>query len=423
MGWKQLSFTVRRVLFAMLLAALVAGCGGTRLSTQEPVELRFLYTQRVADYAPLAEEFHRQHPNITITLDEMQATGFGNSPRDLLDRADAADAVRLPVDSISDEMAQKFQAIDTMISTGKSFDREDLFPGSLDALKLNGKQVGLPAGINPFVVYYMPAKFKAAGVQEPAPNWTLDDFVAAASAVHNPDNSVIGTDRYAYGFCSSPQLTDLPMFMYLFGGGLFDSLTQISNPTLNQRANVDALSWYASLKTDRNLMPDQNDARQVYMLVHRNGCGLWIDWLDRSIFDRDFALASQPLPLPRYKTEFNFANIDGYFILSKTQHPEETLQWITFLMQQQSASGNLIPPMKSLVNSSDYAARAPKQVVAVARSLPPKTVVLGMDIYRNDRFGKVIQLVSQAASNVIKGDGTAQSALDDAQQQAELLFK
>ena len=63
---------------------------------------------------------------------------------------------------------------------------------------------------------------------------------------------------------------------------MFDSLTQISQPTLNQQANVDALTWYASLNSDYGILPPAKNGRDLAMLIARAGCGYWIDWLSRS---------------------------------------------------------------------------------------------------------------------------------------------
>jgi ABC-type glycerol-3-phosphate transport system substrate-binding protein len=53
----------------------------------------------------------------------------------------------------------------------------------LNALKHGGKQVALPYDFGPLIIFYNRDAFKAAGVAEPKPGWTLDDFKKAATAL------------------------------------------------------------------------------------------------------------------------------------------------------------------------------------------------------------------------------------------------
>jgi multiple sugar transport system substrate-binding protein len=422
MGHHKTACWGKRFLLSMLILAFLAGCSGLSFGpTSEPVTLKFSFFKNVADYETLAAEFQKQHPNITIELHPAEYSYNGGQL--LAVEAGSMDAIRIPSSMIPAELSSAFLPLDSQISSAKNFPQDDLFPGSLEGLKLNGKQVGLPAGIDPFVVFYSPQKFSAMNIPTPPPNWTLEEFVNTAEAANHPDDAQIGSEKFGYGFCSHPTFTDGAIFTYLFGGGLFDSLTVISRPTLNERANVQALDWYAGLKNNKGLIPDRENPREVGMLVARSGCGLWIDWLDRSTFGRYGPEDATPLPLPAYNKAFNIATLDGYFILAKSEHPEESWQWISFLIGKQEASGSLIPPLTSQINSQEYATRANKGTLSVARSLPPQMVVLGIEMYRNQRFGKVLELFTQATTQVFKGEKDAQIALDEAQQQAEDVFK
>jgi multiple sugar transport system substrate-binding protein len=420
MGGKACFSWMSRLLVGITLLAVLAGCGGLGLSTPEPVELTFSYLENAADYQPLVEAFQTQHPYITIKLTEISSPGGGGgSPTWTTE----GDVVRMPSIAVSEDMAEAFLPLDTLISTDQKFPQDGFFSGSLDALKYDGKLIGLPAGLNPFVVYYLPKKFAAAGVQPPAAGWTIEDFVSVATAVHNPDETLIGTDRYAYGYCTHPVLSDSALFSYIFGGRLFDSLVQITQPTLNDPGNVAALAWYGSLKTELELVPPSRNVREVGALLYRNSCGLWIDWLDKSTFGPGGAVEAEPLPLPHGVTEFNIATQDGYFISRASEHADEAFLWASFLMQQQSASGRLIPPMKQALNTPEYAARAAQSVVNVARSLPEQTVILGIEMARNQRFGNVLEYFAAASQKVIEGEASAQTALDEAQLQAEQSFR
>ena len=55
-----------------------------------------------------------------------------------------------------------------MLQEDATFPRDDYIPGTLEGLQHEGKQIGLPAGIAPYVVFYEPAKFEANGIKLPA---------------------------------------------------------------------------------------------------------------------------------------------------------------------------------------------------------------------------------------------------------------
>lgn len=414
--------SARRTLELALVMSLLTSCAGFSFNMDgEPVELTFVYLEQAADYAPQAAAFHDQHPNITIKLDPV-ARGR-DTERVFAQKMADADAIRFPVFGVNDEILSTFLPLDMEITTSSDFPKEDLFPGSLEGLQMNGKQLGLPAGLIPYVVWYSPAKFNAAGVQPPSADWTLEDFVETAMEVHNAGDAAISSPTFAYGICSHPFLPDGAIFTYLFGGGLFDSMYQISAPTLNRQENIDALSWYVSLRNDFGLMPDTDRVQNVGQLVARSGCGFWLDWLDRSTFGGLGPEDAVPLPLPSYHKRFNVTTLDGYFILNHSLHPEEAWQWIEFLMQDQAASGQLIPPLQSAINSGEYEQRASRTVLNVARSLPQETVILGFEMYRNQKFGTALELFSQASVQVFNGTTSAESAMDSIQQQAEQLFR
>ncbi len=409
---------LKRILSIAIIFSFLAGCAGQSLTPgREPVTLQFVFIEGAADYQSLADDFHQKHPNITVELDPVSRSG--NMQNDFASKLTQADAIRIPLFSISSDLANALLPLDSYLTTDRSFPISDLYPGSLDALKQDGRQVGIPAGLDPFVMYYYPTKFESAGVQIPNPDWTLDDFVQTAAAVNRTDPADLNTEQFAYGFCSIPESTDPAVVSYLFGGGLFDSLTQISQPTLNQQANVDALTWYASLNSDYGILPPAKNGRDLAMLIARAGCGYWIDWLSRSNYGDFGNTPAAMLPLPTHSTPFNIASLESYSIVAKSEHPEETWQWLSFLMSQPSASGKLIPPVKKQAVGAEVSAETRN----IASHLPEQTVMLGMEMYRNERFGKVLDLYSQAARKVVDGTETASDALNTAQSQAEEIFK
>ncbi|NNC12872.1 sugar ABC transporter substrate-binding protein [Planctomonas sp. JC2975] len=74
----------------------------------------------------------------------------------------------------------------------------------LEQLSVDGKLYALPFNAGPNVIFYNKKLFKEAGITDPANNWTVDDFIAAAKAT---------TKNGVYGFAIGQGSTPISTFM------------------------------------------------------------------------------------------------------------------------------------------------------------------------------------------------------------------
>jgi ABC-type glycerol-3-phosphate transport system substrate-binding protein len=413
-----------RLSAVLLLVALLTSCSGFSLLPQAPVTVRFVYLEGNIDYQAIATEFQRQHTNITITLaplsyDENVFTNFQSSLAD-------ADVIRVPSDWLVDDVIKQIQPLDSLLSTDSAFPRSWLFPGSLEALQLDGKQIAIPAGLEPLVVYYNPQKFADAGVQPPNPDWTLEDFVRAAQAVNNQSDY----QRFAYGYCGG-YVTGLDALtsIYLFGGSLADDDTSPTRPYLNRPENADGLAWLASLK-DLGILPEVTSAFQLAQTIGSQHCGFWLDTVTGRYFGAALAYGagSAPvklamLPLPKHLGSYPVVNLEAYAIPAKSDNTQAAWQWLTFLMQQPSAAGSLIPPYKTQVFARGNPYQISAQLLAVAERLPEKMVLMSLNLTRNPALNTLYSAFMTAQEKVFKGEASAPAALEAAQREAETGIK
>ncbi len=121
------------------------------MPTPVPVTIRFAYLGQEDDYAALAEEFQAQYPHITLELVPLlnENDGF----RRLGETLQSADLVRLNSQMFGD-VAENAVSLDPFMEADLEFSRADFFPGSMDALRLQGEQLGIPAGLDPMVMFY-----------------------------------------------------------------------------------------------------------------------------------------------------------------------------------------------------------------------------------------------------------------------------
>jgi len=388
--------------------------------TPMPVTIRFAFQENASKYQPLADQFHQLHPNITIVLKSQGGRSFDEF---FNTQYQTVNAIRLNVGFANPDLLNNLLPIDDILASDKNISKEDFFPGTLEALQYKGSQIGIPAGINPYVVYYEPKRFEISGVTPPTSNWTLDDFLVAATKVNNQDPDLRDQGKFVYGFCSTPGGNDPLFLLYLFGGKLFDQLPDPRRPTLNDPNNVEALTWYAALKTEYKILPQDDQPDQFYRAITNSQCGFWQFWYDNLNFNLNGVFGSVMLPLPSYKSNFSLAMVDGYFIIKNSPNPQETWQWITFLVGQQTAAGTEIPPLRSQIASEAFAQRVSPDRLAIARGLSSDTVILGVSTMQSTIMQQITGLFINAVEKVMAGTADPQSALDDAQTQAEAIFK
>jgi multiple sugar transport system substrate-binding protein len=422
-GWKRLP--------ALFLSAVLLSMTSCSLSpapptpTPEPITLRFAFRQNIADYRPLVTQFQQLHPGITVKL--LPIESYERDPLAEIDSQEL-DVVRWGQDFLTADRAEQLLPLDEMLLVDAGFPRQDIVKGALEALSYKGIQRGLPAGLDFVVAYYNAERLKIAQATPPSPNWNLDDFLALALAINHTEG-MSSQAEFVYGFCSEPDSGDPLYLAYLVGGGVVDSLTEPSRPTLDDPATVKAVQWYADLRLKHGVIPDPDDLGKtfprgrIYEAIIRNKCGLWFgQYADQGgkMWPMEWMSQGVMLPLPRGQASLSYAIVDGYYLLTKSKHRREAWEWMRFLMERQEAAGMMMPPLSSQINSTQYADRASKDVATVARQLAANAILLPGNI--DPRLDQVVQLFIGAVKRAVKGDTDPETALKEAQVQAEALF-
>jgi len=413
----------------LLIAFIVTACGPapTPAPTLEPTILRFAYAGHDVDYQKLADEFHQQYPDVMIELIPVSLREQVNGRDFLLEQFEESDVVRMKTAFVGPEQLDAILPLDDFIADSEDFPRQDFFPGALEALQYEKRQMGAPAGLDPVVMFYENIRFKAASATPPDPDYTLEDFLASAREVNNPGAS-IESGNFSYGFCTTPLYYDPVAFAYIFGGGIFDQAPEPTKPTLNSPANVEAISWYARLWSEHAITPKVTENEfQTYQQVGSSTCGFWLNWLDMFGFARSYTIQGRVLPLPRVDESSSGAQSapsyqDGYFITKYSPNPEVAWKWINFLLERQEASLNLIPPLTWQIESDEYAQRVSPDVLAVAQRLPSNMPFLSLAFLNDPRRIEISNQFQEAVRQVVVEDADVQAALDEAQAKAEEIF-
>ncbi len=194
----------RNCLVLMLVVALLVSLTVTAF-TAEQVTLRFAWwgsQSRHDKTLKVIELFEKEYPNIKIKpeytgwdgyFDKMAAQAAGGNLPDLMQHD--YKFIKQYVDN------NLIIPLDQYVAAGK-IDFRDIPASVMTSGYLNGKLYGINLGNNTYAIIYDPEMFAQAGIAEPKPGWTWDDYMAACRQIKNKlgiyaDTNIANSGRYA----------------------------------------------------------------------------------------------------------------------------------------------------------------------------------------------------------------------------------
>jgi ABC-type glycerol-3-phosphate transport system substrate-binding protein len=397
--------SLSRVPYAIILALFLTACSSFGLigtATIQPATIVFVVPDQLREfYASRAEDFKTQQPNLTIDIKSYQVAG---SERDV-------SLVRF-----SDQPSRTLQSMDNaidltpFIQEDEQFHRDDFYPGVLDAFTRNGKLVGLPISIDPFVLYYNKTIFDQNKIPYPTSGMSWDNFKTLAMQLRDPALSI-------YGYAPFDNYTDSIFFAFQHGATLIDG-TQVR---LNSREAIEAVEWYTTLFNDdaaptASKIKDLYGERGIIPGVVQGQIAMWI-WPLSSLQSfpnpqstENFGVVS----LPRDVTTFSVSQFDGVVISKDTKSPDACWLWINYLTRQ--AVSWAVPARRSVATSPEYASSMGKDRAAAAIAAVQDAQLISN--YDMAAMQKVIGPFLNAVTRSVEGRVPPAETLSDAQQEA-----
>ena len=205
---------------AAALTSAIAGCGGagddgpiTFQVSGDADEIR-VYRQLVAAYERRSDEEVRlvEVGDADAHLARLTTSFAGGRPPDVFlvnYRNFGGFASRKVLDPVGPRL-----------DDSQALRRQDFFPQPLDAFTFGGTLQCLPQNVSSLVVYYNRTMFRRAGLRDPRPDWTYQDFLAAADRLtRNPDGD---GEPDVYGVGVDPSVVRAAPFVWSAGGELVD---------------------------------------------------------------------------------------------------------------------------------------------------------------------------------------------------------
>ena len=210
-----------------------------------------------AAYETLVAAFEAAHPEIDVTLTHIPSAGDYSAKL----VTDFAAGTPPDVSLLNYRRVPAFAAAGQMEPLGPYLDkseliaREDFYPITIDAFTWQGDILCIPQNVSSLVVYYNRDLFAAAGVAEPADDWTWDDFVTTAVTLTRDSDGDGTIDQYGAGI--EPSLYRLAPFVWQNGGRLVDDPANPTQLGLTRLPSLQALEWFVALQTVHHVVPDR----------------------------------------------------------------------------------------------------------------------------------------------------------------------
>jgi ABC-type glycerol-3-phosphate transport system substrate-binding protein len=369
-------------------------------------------------YENLVQIFEEANPDLHVQLvsldDVLGPPQDGQYVGDVGQRlATAADTLAISPDL---EMVQRglLRDLTPFFHADQSFDAQDFYPGTLEALQWDNGTWGLPTNVWSFrLIFYDKEAFNAAKVPYPKSGWTWDDFLNTAEALTERQ----GADVLRWGFVD--RVSDPTPFVQ---GRVIDGL----GSDLDQSTITEAMQWYTDLILVHQVMPPpdlasaQGDpmASEAAQLIGTGRAAMWSEstllW-DYWSTGRQIGVVPYPVDDPTSAT--TPIRLSAVVMSSGTTHPEHGWRWLEFLSRQQPVGGQL-PARSSVAESSGYWAsletdRAVTYRYALSHALSPVKGSLASGLDPSD-LQDVVQSILAGKQNLgeILPEGGGQDVAD-----------
>jgi multiple sugar transport system substrate-binding protein len=419
---------MRKMLSAVLLGAalLATGCGGggdddssSKSASGGVVRITLWHGQNQSaqkTIESLVDAFNRTHKNIKVDAE----TG---APADnLYSKITAALAggsypdVSFQFGPNVASLARSPKAVDlTDAVKGDGWNWDDFFPAAREAVTIDGRVRAVPAVIDSLAVLYNRKLFKQAGLEEPKPGWTWDDFRADAKAMTDESKGRFGTGWPGVG--DEDTVWRIWPLVWQAGGDVLSSDGKTAG--FAGESGQRAFDTVAGLAADKSVYVDKTvGSEQMYrvFLAGRMGMVPTGPWELPEVLNSkvDYGVA----PMPALEGEpTTISGPDTYMVFdngdARARAAEEFVKWLSQPAQEarwDTESGSL-PLRRSTADQDVWKAHVEK-----VAGLDAFVTALGEARVRPviKQYPKLSESVGRSLAGVLLGQKDAQSALDEA---------
>jgi multiple sugar transport system substrate-binding protein len=246
--------------------------------------------------------------------------------------------------------------------------RAEFYPQPLEAFTFDGRLQCMPQNVSSLVVYYNRDRFRAAGLADPASDWTFAELTTAARALTDPPR--------VYGLGVEPSLVRAAPFVWSAGGELVDDAARPTRFTLETPEALQGLQNFLGLsgfgpteaEVESRALEDRFlDGRLAMFMGSRREVPTF-----RTIEDFDWDVA----PFPRFRLPAGVLHSDAY-CLARGDRADAAWHFVEFAVGPEGArltaeAGRTVPSLERVARSAAFLdpARKPRSSQVFLDAIP-----------------------------------------------------
>jgi multiple sugar transport system substrate-binding protein len=369
-----------------IVLALLVACAAPQTPTAQVSMMIFGDPAEKAAYDELVRAFADERPDIAVSLIHIpdQADYRRRLGTDFA-AGSAADIVLLNYRRYAAYAARGvLEPLGPYLTESDRLATTDFYPEALAPFVWQGELMCIPQNLSSLVVYYNRDLLRAAGLPDPATDWTWDDMLQYAQALTSDSDGDGQIEQYGLG--TEISLNRLAPFVWQAGGELVDDDKQPTRLTLDTQEARAALQWFVELQVQHKVVPDAVaeaaesserrflNGRLGMFLNSRRGVPTY-----RTIESFDWDVAA----LPRGEMSAGVLHSDAYCMPKTSNDKDATWAFIEFANSAEgqtiiAGSGRTVPSIRTVAESAAFLDPQQKPVnsrifidsIPVIRSVP-----------------------------------------------------
>ncbi|MGI8517312.1 MAG: extracellular solute-binding protein [Acidimicrobiia bacterium] len=401
---------------ATTMAPVTTAAQATTTAAAEPVAISYWHTMSDPETAQLetvVADFEAANPGVTIETTRYAYDDFKAALLTGIAGGEAPDTARIDIIWVPE-----FAELGALLQLDGAMDGFDeiadsVFPGPLATNQWEGGYYGLPQNTNTQVLLWNEELFSSAGLSGPPA--TIDELAEVACQLSS------GEEQYGYALGGTYFWAPAPVF-YAMGGQVVDEGITTATGYVNGEASVSAIQLLADLHADGCLSPNllgggigtsDGHATDLYAMITDGPWMVDIYAGAHPDFEVNFAL----VPTGPDGSTSSVVGGEDVVVFADTENQDAALAWVEYLMSEESqrtmAEVGVIPTLSSLAGDPalpEYFGVFMEQLQTAQARVP------------HPKWSDMDGAINNAFQRVLRGDQTAQEALDQAAEEINALL-
>ncbi len=364
--------------------------------------------------AELVEQFHAEHPEITIEIEVTTSDGLPQRVLTAMQSGAAPDIIDVQHGWVAGYALNNLViALDDIIS-----DEDDFIPAALEYVRVDGQTYAMPFRVEGLAVIFNRGHFEEAGLDPDNPPETWDAFVEAAQAL-------TGDGRYGFAITGGGEFGNtifrsLP-FVWMNGGNFISE--DGTQAIVNQPEAVEAVKFYTDMLVEHGVSPAstlQNDGTANRRLFIAEAVSMYqagqFDLASIAAENPDIELGVMKIPYPEGAETAAILGGWSFVIPTGARNPDDAKVFVEWMSRPENMG----------VYTDTFPART--SAMEMERFQDPALSVFGemlphtRPVPSHPAWVQIMQAYFDGVQRILIGEQDAQAAMDDAAEDIQALL-